>query len=82
MLERLELTDDEREVLQGDREVLLQLADRLANVPTPAGPTPTQLGTDRAYIALTVVQDSINGQPGVRAATSWKHHQCTPEVRG
>lgn len=35
--------------LEGDREVLLQLADRLANVPTPAGPTPC---ADRHRIQL------------------------------
>jgi hypothetical protein len=61
MLERLTLTDDERAALEGDREALVTLAERLAKVPTPAGPTPEQLGTDRAFVALTAVQESITG---------------------
>jgi integrase len=61
MLERLTLTDDERAALEGDRDVLTVLTERLAKVPTPAGPTPEQLGTDRAFVALTAVQDSITG---------------------
>ncbi|ALG14630.1 site-specific recombinase [Kibdelosporangium phytohabitans] len=63
MLERLTLTDDERAALEGDRAALAALAERLANVPTPAGPTPEQLGSDRAFVALTSVQDSIFGRP-------------------
>lgn len=59
MLERLTLTDDERAALEGDREALMALAERLATVPTPAGPTPEQLGADGAFISLTAVQDSI-----------------------
>lgn len=61
MLERLDLTDDERAVLEGDREALTALAERLATVPTPAGPTPEELGADRAFVSLTAVQDSIAG---------------------
>jgi len=61
MLERLTLTDDERAALEGDRDALTVLANRLANVPTPAGPTPEQLGADRAFVSLTAVQDSITG---------------------
>jgi hypothetical protein len=61
MLERLALTDDERATLEGDREAIVALAERLAGVPTPAGPTPEQLGTDRAFVALTAVQNSITG---------------------
>ncbi|WP_414942506.1 hypothetical protein [Amycolatopsis sp. cmx-11-51] len=66
MLERLTLTDDERAALEGDRDALAALAERLANVPTPAGPTPEQLGGDRAFVALTSLQDSIFGRLEVR----------------
>jgi hypothetical protein len=62
MLERLTLTDDERAALEGDRDVLAALVDRLAKVPIPAGPTPEQLGTDHAFVSLTTVQDSITGE--------------------
>jgi len=44
MLEQLDLTDDERQALEGDREAITALAAKLADVPTPAGPTPDQLG--------------------------------------
>jgi len=56
------LTDDERAALEGDRDAITALAERLAKVPTPAGPTPEQLGTDRAFVALTAVQDSLTGE--------------------
>lgn len=60
MLETLVLTDDERIALDGDRAVLAQLANRLATIPTPAGPTPEALGTAGApFIALTVLTDSL-----------------------
>ncbi|WP_238598466.1 tyrosine-type recombinase/integrase [Saccharothrix sp. ALI-22-I] len=62
MLERLTLTDDERAALEGDRDAIAALAERLATVPTPAGPTPEQLGTDRAFVALTAVQESLTGE--------------------
>lgn len=54
MLERLTLTDD-------DRDALAMLAERLAKVPTPAGPTPEELGTARAFMSLTAIQDTITG---------------------
>ncbi|MDE1672698.1 tyrosine-type recombinase/integrase [Nocardia gipuzkoensis] len=62
MLEQLVLTDDERDALEGDREVLLQLAKKLSAVPTPAGPTPDEIGTDRAFISLTAVRSSLTGE--------------------
>jgi len=37
------------------------LAERLADTPTPAGPTPNQLGTERAFISLTALRDSLPG---------------------
>jgi hypothetical protein len=61
MLEQLDLTDEERAALEGDRDALTALAERLASVPTPAGPTPEQLGTDHAFIAPTTVKDSLMG---------------------
>ncbi|AUY47834.1 integrase [Streptomyces sp. CB01881] len=55
MLEQLDLTADEREALEGDREAVEALLDRLTDVPTPAGPTPAQLGTQKAFIPLTAL---------------------------
>ncbi|MDO0937361.1 hypothetical protein QQY66_38640 [Streptomyces sp. DG2A-72] len=60
MLERLDLTDDEREALEGDREAVTALAERLADTPTPAGPTPRELGTTDSFIPLTQLMDTVS----------------------
>src|SRR5439155_22879253 len=52
MLEQLDLTDDERTALEGDRDTISALVERLTDVPTPAGPTPKQLGATPAFIPL------------------------------
>jgi hypothetical protein len=52
MLERVYLTEEERAVLKGDREVLNNLVDRLVDVPTPAGPTPRELATATTFVPL------------------------------
>jgi hypothetical protein len=59
MLEQLELTDDERQALEGDRDAVAALANRLAEIPTPAGPTPNQLGTSTAFVPLTTLLGSL-----------------------
>ena len=64
MLENLVLTDEERDALEGDRNTVTQLANRLASLPTPAGPTPEALGTTaEAFIALSDLQHSLRGSP-------------------
>ncbi|WP_201791351.1 tyrosine-type recombinase/integrase [Aeromicrobium sp. PE09-221] len=55
MLEQLTLTDDEREALEGDREALTALLDKLSDVPTPAGPTPQELGVEPAFIPISAL---------------------------
>lgn len=59
MLEQLDLTDDEREALEGDRDAVTALTQRLADIPTPAGPTPKELGTDNAFIPLTSLMGTV-----------------------
>jgi hypothetical protein len=61
MLEQVDLTDEERQAIEGDRAALAALAERLADTPTPAGPTPGQLGTDTTFIPLTALADSLTG---------------------
>ena len=58
MLEQLDLTDDERAALEGDRDAVTALAERLADVPTPAGPTPHQLGTEPVFVAFAPMRDN------------------------
>ncbi|MFL9653438.1 tyrosine-type recombinase/integrase [Streptomyces sp. PB17] len=62
MLEQLDRTDDEREALEGDREAVTELAQRLADTPTPAGPTPTELGTSSGFVPLTHLMKRITPQ--------------------
>ncbi|MFD8076224.1 hypothetical protein ACFV3E_26630 [Streptomyces sp. NPDC059718] len=70
MLEQLDLTDDERQALKGDREAVTALAERLADTPTPAGPTPagpapTDLGTTGAFVPLNRLMSTVPAQkPG------------------
>lgn len=45
MLEEIPLTDEEVAAVEGGIELHQKLLDRLADVPTPAGPTPRELGT-------------------------------------
>ena len=40
MLQYIPVTDEERAVTEGDIKVFESLCQRLADVPTPAGPTP------------------------------------------
>lgn len=63
MLETVDLTDDERAALEGDREALEALAERLADTSTPAGPTPRDLGTADAFIPLTNLLSSLTNPP-------------------
>lgn len=44
MLAEIPLTDDERAAVDDDRAALARLLDRLVDTPTPAGPTPRELG--------------------------------------
>ena len=44
MLAQIPLTDDERDAVEDGAAAVERLIERLADVPTPAGPTPNQLG--------------------------------------
>lgn len=67
--EQLDLTDDEREALERDREAVSALAERLADTPTPADPTPSELGTSTAFILLTRLTNTITPTSGDPPAT-------------
>jgi hypothetical protein len=62
MLASIPLTDDERAAMSDDSSALDRLIERLADVPTPAGPTPRQLGLAPNAKLLPVV-----GQPACPA---------------
>jgi integrase-like protein len=62
MLAAVPLTDDERAAVNDGHAALDQLLQRLADVPTPAGPTPRQLGV-QATGTLLPITDVHQGPP-------------------
>lgn len=50
------LTDDERAAVDDGHTAVTKLLDRLADLPTPAGPTPRELGTPATATMLPIVQ--------------------------
>ncbi len=55
MLVQIPLTDDERAAVEADHAAVDRLFERLADVPTPAGPTPRALAAPRLAVPLPVV---------------------------
>jgi hypothetical protein len=64
MLASVPLTDDERAAADDGQEALGHLLARLADVPTPAGPTPNQIGLPPSVTLLPIVdvRHRQNGQ--------------------
>jgi integrase len=56
MLASIPLTDEERAAVDDGHTAVTALLDRLADVPTPAGPTPRELGTPATVTMLPIVQ--------------------------
>ena len=54
MLTAISLTDDERGAVDDGQAALDKLLERLADVPTPAGPTPRQIGLPDQVTLLPV----------------------------
>jgi hypothetical protein len=67
MLAAVPLTDDERAAVDDGQTALDQLLERLADVPTPAGPTPRQLGVRAIGTHLPIV--GIHQGPSRRTTT-------------
>jgi hypothetical protein len=63
MLACIPLTDDEQAAVHDGQAALDQLLERLADVPTPAGPTPRQLGASATAPLLPIV-DLTGGHTG------------------
>ncbi|MGW0803622.1 tyrosine-type recombinase/integrase [Nonomuraea sp. NPDC002799] len=56
MLAAIPLTDDERAAVDDGKAALDKLLERLADVPTPAGPTPRQIGAPAGTVLLPIIQ--------------------------
>ena len=52
MLAQIPLTDDERAAVEDGTTAVERLIERLADVPTPAGPTPRQLTQSTNFIPI------------------------------
>jgi hypothetical protein len=55
MLGSIPLTDDERAAVDDGQAALDKLLDRLADVPTPAGTTPRQIGVPATATLLPIL---------------------------
>jgi hypothetical protein len=55
MLAFIPLTDDERAAVEDGQAALQALLTRLADIPTPAGPTPRQAGVSPSATLLQIV---------------------------
>lgn len=55
MLASIPLTDDERAAVEDGQAALSNLLDRLADAPTPAGPTPRQIGIPPTATLLPII---------------------------
>lgn len=55
MLASIPLTDDERAAVDDGHTALDQLLERLTDVPTPAGPTPRQIGVPSTATFLPII---------------------------
>ncbi|MEZ0162952.1 hypothetical protein OIE82_05885 [Streptomyces althioticus] len=56
MLASIPLTDDERAAVDDGQTALDALLARLTDIPTPAGPTPRELGLPAAVTMLPIVE--------------------------
>jgi hypothetical protein len=66
MLASIPLTDDEQAAVHDGQAALDQLLERLADMPTPAGPSPRQLGAPTTATLLPIV-DVTGGRTGAGA---------------
>src|SRR5438270_968146 len=63
MLAEIRLTDDERAAVTEGAQAVDNLLERLADVPTPAGPTPRQLAQSASFIPLATLTPADAGSP-------------------
>jgi hypothetical protein len=63
LLVAIPLTDDERAAVHDGQAAMDKLIERLADVPTPAGPTPRQINAP-ATAALLPIADVRQGPSG------------------
>ncbi|MFI6495641.1 hypothetical protein [Streptomyces sp. NPDC050564] len=60
MLDSIPLTDDARAAVDEGQTTLDQVLERLTDVPTPAGPTPRQIGVPTTATLLPII-DATQG---------------------
>ncbi|GAA4902504.1 hypothetical protein GCM10023405_24150 [Streptomonospora salina] len=65
MLASIPLSDDERAAAEEGQTALDKLLTRLADVPTPAGPTPRQISAPASATLLPVINVAPKGGPPI-----------------
>ncbi|MFE2128919.1 hypothetical protein [Streptomyces amritsarensis] len=70
MLAAIPLTDDERAAVDDGQAALDRLLERLADVPTPAGPTPRELGLPPGAVLLPFLAIDARAQESTRQPCS------------
>ncbi|MFI6063307.1 hypothetical protein [Streptomyces sp. NPDC051286] len=70
------LTDDERTAVADGQDALNRLLERLADAPTPAGPTPRELSLPPGAVPLPFLET------GARAQDSTRRPCCPPKPLG
>jgi hypothetical protein len=73
MLAQIPLTDEERAAVEEGSEAVERLIARLADVPTPAGPTPRQLEQSAEFIPLASLVDPLNCPEIFGGSVAWIH---------
>lgn len=62
MLATIPLTDEERAAVEDGQSAVTTLLDRLVDVPTPAGPTPREIGSPASLTTLPIVEVRHEGR--------------------
>ncbi|MFD4655925.1 tyrosine-type recombinase/integrase [Kitasatospora sp. NPDC058444] len=73
MLAAIPLTDDERAAVDDGQAALDQLLERLTDIPTPAGPTPRQIGVPATATLLPILGTTRGLSPAAAPACGGCH---------
>lgn len=74
MLAAIPLTDDERAAVDDGQAALDRLLGQLADIPTPAGPTPRHISAPAQATLLPVIEINRRPTQSGRAAAEWVPH--------
>jgi hypothetical protein len=83
MLAEVPLTDDERGAVEDGQAALESLLERLADVPTPGGPTPRQLNRRLPVLNRSLPSEAcLSPSPGQKSAVASRPTGASPSSTG